>query len=101
MHKVTVTDQPALIRIDGEGKLVFTIDEISEILGKEMTAKIFEVNTSTRCGRIVRMDDRRSRCLVTWKRSGLSGGVYAPPPNLAVPVLLRDLLHVVKEFWIA
>lgn len=54
---VTVTYQPALIRIDGEGRLVFKMDEISEILGKEMTASIFEVNTSTHYGRMVRVDD--------------------------------------------
>ena len=35
---VTVTYQPALIRIDGEGKLVFKMDEISDYLGREMTA---------------------------------------------------------------
>ncbi|MDQ0475092.1 MmoB/DmpM family protein [Labrys wisconsinensis] len=55
--KVTITYQPALIRIDGEGKLIFKMDEISEILGKEMTAEIFEVNTSTHYGRMVRIDD--------------------------------------------
>ena len=54
---VTVTYQPALIRIDGEGKLVFKMDEISEYLGREMTAEIFEVNTSTHYGRMVRVDD--------------------------------------------
>ena len=54
---VTVTYQPALIRIDGLGRLVFKMDEISEILGKEMTAAIFEVNTSTHYGRMVRVDD--------------------------------------------
>lgn len=54
---VTVTYQPALIRIDGEGKLIFKMDEISEILGKDMTAEIFEVNTSTHYGRMVRVDD--------------------------------------------
>src|SRR6201996_4324900 len=54
---VTVTYQPALIRIDGEGKLIFKMDEIGEILGKEMTASIFEVNTSTHYGRMVRVDD--------------------------------------------
>lgn len=55
--KVTVTYNPALIRIDGEGKLVFKMDEIGEFLGKEMTAEIFEVNTSTHYGRMVRVDD--------------------------------------------
>src|SRR5436190_21153577 len=54
---VTITYQPALIRIDGEGKLIFKMYEISEILGKEMTAEIFEVNTSTHYGRMVRVDD--------------------------------------------
>ncbi|MGJ4859829.1 MmoB/DmpM family protein [Labrys sp. La1] len=54
---VTVTYQPALIRIDGNGKLIFMMDEISEYLGREMTAEIFEVNTSTHYGRMVRVDD--------------------------------------------
>ena len=54
---VTVTYQPALIRIDGEGQLVFKMSEISEFLGKEMTAETFEVNSSTHYGRMVRVDD--------------------------------------------
>ena len=54
---VTVTYNPALIRIDGEGKLTFKMDEISEYLGRDMTAEIFEVNTSTHYGRMVRVDD--------------------------------------------
>lgn len=54
---VTVTYQPALIRIDGHGKLTFKMDEISEYLGRDMTAEIFEVNTSTHYGRMVRVDD--------------------------------------------
>ncbi|MBN9887810.1 MmoB/DmpM family protein [Salipiger abyssi] len=55
--KVTVTYNPATIRIDGEGKLIFKMDEITEFLGREMTAEIFEVNTSTHYGRMVRIDD--------------------------------------------
>ena len=55
--KVTVTYNPATIRIDGEGKLIFKMDEISEYLGREMTAEIFEVSTSTHYGRMVRVDD--------------------------------------------
>lgn len=55
--KVTVTHNPATIRIDGEGKLVFKMDEISEFLGREITAETFEVNTSTHYGRMVRVDD--------------------------------------------
>jgi propane monooxygenase coupling protein len=54
---VTITYQPALIRIDGAGKLIFEMDAISEYLGREMTAEIFEVNTSTHYGRMVRVDD--------------------------------------------
>jgi len=54
---VTITYQPALIRIDGHDKLIFKMDEIGEYLGREMTASIFEVNTSTHYGRMVRVDD--------------------------------------------
>lgn len=54
---VTVTYQPAMIRIDGTGKLIFKMDEISEYLGREMTAETFEVNSSTHYGRMVRVDD--------------------------------------------
>ncbi|RAI04279.1 monooxygenase [Acuticoccus sediminis] len=54
---VTCTYQPALIRIDGNGKLIFKMDEISEYLGREMTAEQFEVITSTHYGRMVRTDD--------------------------------------------
>jgi len=55
--EVTVTYMPAMIRIDGVGKLIFKMEDISEILGKEMTAETFEVNTSTHYGRMVRVDD--------------------------------------------
>jgi propane monooxygenase coupling protein len=54
---ITVTHAPAMIRIDGEGKLIFKMDEISDHLGREMTAETFEVNTSTHYGRMVRVDD--------------------------------------------
>jgi propane monooxygenase coupling protein len=54
---ITVTYNPALIRIDGTDKLVFKMDEISEYLGREMTAEMFEVNSSTHYGRMVRIDD--------------------------------------------
>jgi propane monooxygenase coupling protein len=54
---VKITYQPALIRIDGEGKLTFKMDEIGDILGKDMNAEIFEVNTSTHYGRMIRVDD--------------------------------------------
>ncbi|RWB34692.1 MmoB/DmpM family protein [Mesorhizobium sp.] len=54
---VIVTYKPAMIRIDGSGKLIFKMDEISEYLGREMTAETFEVNSSTHYGRMVRIDD--------------------------------------------
>lgn len=55
--KVTITYNPATIRIDGHDKLIFKMDEIGEYLGRDMTAEIFEVNTSTHYGRMVRVDD--------------------------------------------
>ena len=48
---------PAMIRIDGEGKMVFKMDEISEALGREMTPHLFEISTSTHYGRMVMVDD--------------------------------------------
>lgn len=54
---VTITYNPATIRVDGEGKLIFKMDEIGEFLGREMNAETFEVNTSTHYGRMVRTDD--------------------------------------------
>ena len=58
---VTVTYQPSLIRIDGEGTLTFLMDEISEFLGREMTPHLFEVSTSTHYGRMVMVDDNTIR----------------------------------------
>lgn len=54
---VTVTYAPAMIRIDGKGKLVFSMPEISAQLGREMTPHIFEISTSTHYGRMVMVDD--------------------------------------------
>ena len=54
---VTVTYNPALIRIDGNGKMIFKMDEIAEFLGRDMTVEIFEANSSTHYGRMVRADD--------------------------------------------
>ncbi len=54
---ITVTYQPALIRIDGEGKMVFDMQEISEALGRPMTPHLFEISTSTHYGRMVMVDD--------------------------------------------
>lgn len=54
---IKVTYQPAMIRIDGDGKLEFKMDEISEALGREMTTYIFEISTSTHYGRMVMVDE--------------------------------------------
>ncbi|MCY0879594.1 MAG: MmoB/DmpM family protein [Firmicutes bacterium] len=56
--QVTVTYYPAMIRIDGVGRLEFDMNELSEALGYEMTPALFEVETSTHYGRMVRFDDR-------------------------------------------
>ena len=54
---VTVTYMPAMIRVDGKGKLVFSMPEISTELGREMTPYLFEISTSTHYGRMVMVDD--------------------------------------------
>ena len=54
---ITVTYMPAMIRIDGEGKIEFKMDEITEVLGREMTPHLFEISTSTHYGRMVMIDD--------------------------------------------
>jgi propane monooxygenase coupling protein len=53
----TVTYMPAMIRIDGVGKMVFKMGEITEELGRVMTPHIFEISTSTHYGRMVMTDD--------------------------------------------
>jgi propane monooxygenase coupling protein len=59
---VTVTYLPALIRIDGDPKLEFKMDEISEALGRTMTPHLFEISTSTHYGRMVMVDDNTVAC---------------------------------------
>lgn len=54
---LTVTYMPAMIRIDGEGKIVFKMDEIASELGREMTTHMFEMSTSTHYGRMVMIDE--------------------------------------------
>lgn len=54
---VTVTFMPAMIRIDGVGKMEFKMDEISEELGRPISAQTFEISTSTHYGRMVTIDD--------------------------------------------
>ena len=54
---IRVTYMPAMIRIDGEGKIEFKMDEIAEAMGREMTPYLFEISTSTHYGRMVTIDD--------------------------------------------
>jgi propane monooxygenase coupling protein len=54
---ITVTYMPAMIRIDGTGKMEFKMGEISEELGRPMTPHTFEISTSTHYGRMVMVDD--------------------------------------------
>ncbi|MCK9194235.1 MAG: MmoB/DmpM family protein [Nevskia sp.] len=54
---IRVTYMPAMIRVDGEGKIEFKMDEISEMLGRPMTPHLFEISTSTHYGRMVMIDD--------------------------------------------
>ena len=54
---ITVTYMPAMIRIDGIGKMEFKMDEISEELGRVMTPHLFEISTATHYGRMVMTDD--------------------------------------------
>lgn len=55
---VVVTYYPAMIRIDGQGKLEFDMKEISEALGREMDPYTFQVEMSTHYGRMVLFEDR-------------------------------------------
>jgi propane monooxygenase coupling protein len=56
---VKVTRYPAMIRIDGERKLEFDMEEIADALGaEEYTTADFELSTSTHYGRMVRLEDK-------------------------------------------
>lgn len=55
---VKVTYYPAMIRIDGQGKLEFDMAEISEALGRTMDPYTFQVEMSTHYGRMVLFEDR-------------------------------------------
>ena len=60
---VTVTYLPGTIRIDGDPKLEFKMNEIGEALGRPMTPHLFEISTSTHYGRMVMVDDNTVVCL--------------------------------------
>lgn len=54
---VTVIYYPAMIRIDGKGKLIFDMKEISEALGREMDPYTFQIEMSTHYGRMLIQDE--------------------------------------------
>lgn len=54
---VEITRLPAMYRIDGEGKLVFKMDEISDILGTDMDPYTFQIELATHYGRLAITDD--------------------------------------------
>ena len=55
---VSIKYYPAMIRIDGHGKLEFDMAEICEALGREMDPYTFQVEMSTHYGRMVLFEDR-------------------------------------------
>lgn len=55
---VVITLFPALIRIDGIGKLEFLMEEISEELGRDFDPYSFQVEMSTHYGRMIMLDDK-------------------------------------------
>jgi propane monooxygenase coupling protein len=55
---VVVSEFPALIRIDGIGKMEFLMEEISEDLGRHFDPYSFQVEMSTHYGRMIMLDDR-------------------------------------------
>lgn len=55
---VTVTYFPAIIRIDGEKKLEFDLNEISDVLGRDLSPYDFQIEMSTHYGRMALLDDR-------------------------------------------
>lgn len=54
---ITITHYPAMIRIDGDDKLVFNMEELSDALGKPFTTYDFELAMSTHYGRMVTVDE--------------------------------------------
>lgn len=55
---VTITRLPAIIRIDGVGRITFDMDEISDILGRDYGPYDFQVEMATHYGRMSIIDDR-------------------------------------------
>lgn len=54
---IEITNYPAMIRMDAEGKMTFDMEVLGEALGREFTAYDFEVVMSTHYGRMVMIDE--------------------------------------------
>ncbi|MCW2946865.1 MAG: monooxygenase component MmoB/DmpM [Actinoallomurus sp.] len=55
---IRVSEFPSMIRVDGDGKIVFDFDEISDALGFDFDMTDFEEIMSTHYGRMVHLDDQ-------------------------------------------
>ena len=55
---VSIRRLPSMIRVDGIRKIVFDLNEISDVLGREFTPADFEEIMSTHYGRMVVLDDK-------------------------------------------
>jgi propane monooxygenase coupling protein len=55
---VQVREYPSMIRIDGQNKIEFNFEEITDALGTEFDMYDFEEIMSTHYGRMVHLDDR-------------------------------------------
>ncbi|OFB40510.1 monooxygenase [Frankia sp. CcI156] len=55
---IRVEEYPSMIRVDGERKIEFDFDEISDALGFDFGVSDFEEIMSTHYGRMVHLDDK-------------------------------------------
>ncbi|MFI7708084.1 MULTISPECIES: propane 2-monooxygenase effector subunit MimD [Nonomuraea] len=55
---IVISEYPSMIRVDGQNKIVFDYQEISEALGTEFDGSDFEEIMSTHYGRMVHLDDK-------------------------------------------
>ena len=55
---VELTEYSSMIRVDGTRLLEFVYDDLTEALGYDFDASVFEEISSTHYGRMVHLDDR-------------------------------------------
>jgi propane monooxygenase coupling protein len=55
---IEVSEYPSMIRVDGQNKIIFDYQEISDALGAEFDGSDFEEIMSTHYGRMVHLDDK-------------------------------------------